>query len=62
MYNYAYVFSINSKVVWSGETVETLKKRVNVAEDLAEIEGLIKHGKAGSHISLTTGEMVFRVA
>ena len=62
MYKYAYIFSINSKVVWSGETAETLKKRIKIADGLAEAEDLINHGKVGSHISLSTGEMVFKVA
>ena len=59
---YAYVFSIGSKVVWSGETEETLRRRVKDPKDQDDLERFLEVNKVGHFTELPCGDMVFQIA
>lgn len=61
MKKFAYLFTINGKIVWSAETAETLSNRV-VQEPTAvqaTVKEFIETAPAGHHIELPTGEFIF---
>ena len=61
-YQYVYLFAINNKIVWSGETAESLSKRAGTDDDKRGIENFIKRGRIGHFIELTTGEYIFQTS
>lgn len=44
---FAFIFSINNKPVWSGETEESLLKRADNQDELDEITEFVKTAKVG---------------
>jgi len=59
--NYAFVFSVNGKVVWSGETAESLRSRMaNTFDEDLVADFLESNPDPGSFIVLVEGDMVFR--
>jgi hypothetical protein len=61
-YQYAYLFTIGSKIVWSGETKESLLNRVGTDRDRELILDFTEKDHPGSFIELSTGEFVFQTS
>ena len=64
MKRYAYVFSIGSKIVWSGDNEEMLRNRVRTENESVkeEVEHFIKTCEVGDFMTIEPyGEMIFCV-
>ena len=61
-YQYAYLFTIGNKIVWSGETKESLVKRASNNRDANLILDFIELDHVGSFIELSTGEFIFQTS
>jgi hypothetical protein len=64
MKKYAYVFSIGTKIVWSGDNEETLRNRVRTEKDTVkeDLEKFIKTCEPGDFMVIEPyGDMIFCV-
>lgn len=61
-YQYAYLFTIGNKIVWSGETKESLPDRAGTPRDKDLILDFIEEDHIGSFIELSTGEFIFQTS
>ena len=64
MYKFAYLFSLTGRVVWSGETAESLLTRLKGknSTDYAAVQEFITQSSPGNFLSLELGDMVFRTS
>ena len=59
--SFAYLFTLGPKIVWSGETPNSLATRIATEPKnvVLEVQEFIKRSTAGDHMSLDTGEMIW---
>lgn len=58
MKKFIYIFPVAGRCAWSGETTQTILRRAANAADLKELTSFINVCGEGSHMELSTGEMV----
>lgn len=60
MKKFVYLFPLTSKIEWSGETEDSLRRRTLKDEMTHSIDVFLTTAKIGHFIILDTGEYIFR--
>jgi hypothetical protein len=59
---FVYLFTIGNKIHWSGDDENVLVNRGSTGDDRAEIREFIDTAEVGNHLTISTGEFIFRTA